>query len=182
MQGPIDRRDSGPGGFIAFGHRWSHYSRAYMLRLDPTPMVPAYSGTDGPVAFGHRWSLSNFFFFRHRWSCCIWAQMVPCIRAQMVPFLIVFFSFFSQAQMVLLHLGTDGPLHSGTDGPFLIGFFFPSFFSQAQMVLVHLDTDGPIAFVHTSSYWIRVQMVPSVIRHRWSCCIWAQMVAHCIRT
>ena len=33
------------------------------------------------------------------------------------------------------------------------------------MVLLHLGTDGPIAFVHTNSYWIRAQTVPSVIRH-----------------
>ena len=89
--------------------------------------------------------------FGLRWPCCIWAQMVP------------------------LHSCTHGPIgfghrwsmYSGTDGPFPI---------QAQMVLLHLGTDGPIAFMHTCSYWIRTQMVPSLIRHRWSWCIWAQMV------
>ena len=45
----------------------------------------------------------------------------------------------TQAQMVLLHLGTDGPLHSGTDGPFL-NFFF----SQALTVLLVSGTDGPV--------------------------------------
>ena len=82
------------------------------------------SGTDGLVAFGHRWSLA----FGHRWS--------------------LFNFFFSQAQMVLLHLGTDGPLHSGTDGPFLIFFF-----------LFLSGTDGPVAFGHRWSL---------AFGHRWS--------------
>ena len=111
-------------------------------------MVLLHLDTDGPLHLGTDGPFLTFFFLRHRWSCCIWAQMVPCIRAQMVPFEFFFF--------LLRHRR--------------------SCWSQAQMVLVHLDTDGPIAFVHTSSYWIRAQMVPSVIRHRWSCCIWAQMV------
>ena len=98
MQGPIDRRDSGTGGVIAFGHRWSHCSRAYMLRWDPD--------TNG-----------------------------PCLA--------------TQAQMVLLHLGTDGPLHSGTDGPFT--FFFLFFFFSG--------TDSPVAFGHRWSL---------AFGHRWS--------------
>ena len=47
--------------------------------------------------------------------------------------------------MVLLHLGTDGPLHSGTDGPF----------AQAQTVLLVSGTDGLGAFGHRWSHCIR---------------------------
>ena len=126
MQGPIDRRDSGTGGVIAFGHRWSHCSRAYMLRWDPD--------TNG-----------------------------PCLA--------------TQAQMVLLHLGTDGPLHSGTDGLLHSGTDgpFTFFFSQAQMVLLHLGTDGPLHSGTDGPFTIFFLSFSS-LRHRWSCCIWAQMV------
>ena len=135
MQGPIDRRDSGTGGVIAFGHRWSHCSRAYMLRWDPdtngpclatqAQMVLLHLGTDGPLHSGtdgplHSGTDGPFTFF------------------------------FSQAQMVLLHLGTDGPLHSGTDGPFTIFFFFLFLLS---------GTDGPVAFGHRWSL---------AFGHRWS--------------
>ena len=125
MQGPIDRRDSGTGGVIAFGHRWSHCSRAYMLRWDPdtngpclatqAQMVllhlgtdgPLHSGTDGPLHLGTDGPFTFFFSLRHRWSCCIWAQMVPCIRAQMVPLQFFFYLFF------FLLSGTDGPVAFG---------------------------------------------------------------------
>ena len=160
MQGPIDRRDSGTGGVIAFGHRWSHCSRAYMLRWDPdtngpclatqAQMVllhlgtdgPLHSGTDGPLHSGTDGPLHS-------------GTDGPLHSGTDGPFTF-FFSLSSQAQMVLLHLGADGPLHSGIDGPFtfffLFFFFFFSFF-------FFLGTDGPVAFGHRWSL---------AFRHRWS--------------
>ena len=114
---------------LAFGHKWSHCNRAYMS-----------------IGFGHRGSFpiqaQSCFAFGHRWSHCI------------------------RTYKFVLDPGTDGP-----------------FRNQAQMVLVHLGTDVPIAFVHTSSYGNHTQIAPCLVghrwalfRHRWSCCIWAQMV------
>ena len=117
--------------------------------------------------------------------------MVPCIWAQMVPLQSCIHVYWIRTQRILSYSGTDGPvafghrwshcirtykflLDPGTDGPFR---------NQAQMILVHLGTDGPIAFVHTSSYGNHTQTAPCLVghrwalfRHRWSCCIWAQMV------
>ena len=94
--------------------------------------------------------------------------MAPYSRAQMVSI---------QAQIVLLHLGTDGPMalghrwslfYSGTDGPVAFGHRWSHcirtyeflldpgtdgpFRNQAQMILLYLGTDGPIAFVHRGSH------------------------------
>ena len=137
-------------------------------------MVLLHLGTDDPIALVHNcsyWIRTQMVpsLIRHRWSWCIWAQMVSLHSYIQVP--------MGTRQKwphavghrgSLSFLGTDGPvafghrwshciraymflLDPGTDGPFR---------NQAQMVLVHLGTDGPIAFVHTSSYGHQTQMAP----------------------
>ena len=106
---------------------------------------------------------------RHRWSWCIWAQMVPLHPyIQVPPGTRQKWPHAVGHRGSLSYSGTDGPvafghrwshciraymflLDPGTDGPFR---------NQAQMILVHLGTDGPIAFVHTSSYGNKTQMAP----------------------
>ena len=100
---------SGTYGPVAFGHRWSHSSRAYMFLLDPdtdgpfpnqAQMVQVHLGTDCLIAFVHTSSYGDqtqmapcsraqmvSFLFRHGWSCCIWAQMVPLYAGTDRPFL-----------------------------------------------------------------------------------------------
>ena len=100
MQGPIDRLDSGTEGLIAFGHRWSHCSRAYMLLLDPDPIATCMHDCSGTICGHHLWAPCSGTIcgmVRHRWSCCIWAQMVP----------------FYQAQIVLLYAATNSPIVFG---------------------------------------------------------------------